>query len=119
MLAAPPNLLTATGLVLGVEIPGSLCPDSPAAGGSYGTVQVTDVQPGWDWAVPPVLGTAATAYTRDAAAFTAAPATSPADLSAGTVTAGDVIGGFLALTPADLHFLGLAIHRGLATEVGR
>ena len=64
MLAAHPNLLTATGLVLPVEVPGSFCPDSPAAG-SYGTVQVTAVQPGWDWAAPPVLGTAATAYIRD------------------------------------------------------
>src|SRR5262249_3280274 len=55
LLAAHPNLLSATGLVLGVELPGSFCPESPAAGGS-GTVQVTAVQPGWDWAVPPVLG---------------------------------------------------------------
>jgi hypothetical protein len=112
MLSAHPNLLSATGLVLGVELPGSFCPDSPAAG-NYLTVQVTAVQPGWDWAAPPVLGTVATAYTRDAASFTAAPATSPADLAAGNVTAGDVLGGFLALTPADFHLVGVDIDGAL------
>ena len=37
-LAAHPTLLTATGLALAVEIPGTLCPDSPS-GGSYLTVR--------------------------------------------------------------------------------
>ena len=105
-LAANPTLLTATGLALAVEIPGTLCPDSPS-GGNYLTLQVTEVRPGWDWALPPVLGLPATAYTRGTGTFAAAPATAPGLLAAGTVDPGDVLNGFLALTPADYHLVGV------------
>jgi hypothetical protein len=101
-LAAHPSLLAATGLALSVEIPGTLCPDSPS-GGDYLAVQVTEVQPGWTWALPPVLGLPATAYTRGAATFAAAPAAAPG----GTVQAGDILGGFLALTAADYQLVGV------------
>jgi hypothetical protein len=105
-LAAHPSLLTAAGLALSVKIPGTLCPDSPS-GGQYLTVQVTEVQPGWTWSQPPVLGLPPTAYTRDTANFAAAPATTPAGLAAGTVQPGDILNGFLALTPADFHLVGV------------
>ena len=112
MLTAHPSLLQATGLALTVEIPGELCPDSPA-GGAYGTVRVTAVQPGWTWSAPPVLGAPPTAYTRGTAAFAAAPATAPQAVTSGDVTAGDVVGGFLALTPANFLLVGLDIDGAL------
>lgn len=105
-LAAHPSLLAATGLALSVEIPGTLCPDSPS-GGDYLAVQVTEVRPGWTWALPPVLGLPATAYTRGAGGFAAAPATAPGTLAGGTVQPGDILGGFLALTAADYQLVGV------------
>jgi YD repeat-containing protein len=112
VLAAHPSLLAAIGLALPVKIPGSLCPASPSAG-NYLAVQVTAVQPGWAWAQPPNIGAPATAYTRGAATFTAAPATSPATLASGGPDPGDIIDGFLALTPADFHLVGVDLDGAL------
>ena len=112
MLAAHPNLLAATGLVLPVEIPGSLCPQSPS-GGSYLDVRVNNVQPGWAWSLPPVLGLPATAYVNSAGRFAAAPATPPGTLASGSPNPGDVVGGFLALTSTDFHLVGVDIDGAL------
>jgi hypothetical protein len=97
-LSAHPALLSALGLVFPVELPAGFCPPSPVAG-SYLTVSVTSVDPGWQWSVPPTFGTVPTAYARSSTAYSAAPATDPASLAAGTLAAGDVIDGFLALPP--------------------
>jgi hypothetical protein len=105
-LAAHPSLLAATGLALTVQIPGSLCPASPSSG-DYLTVQVTEVQPGWAWSLPPTLALPATAYTRGTGTFAAAPATAPGPLAAGTVEPGDILNGFLALTSADYQLIGV------------
>jgi hypothetical protein len=98
-LAAHPPLLTALGLVFPVELPDGVCPPSPAAG-SYLSLAVTAVTPGWQWSNPPDLGQVDTAYARSGTSFAAAPATDPASLANGTISAGDVIDGFLALDPA-------------------
>ena len=98
-LAAHPSLLTALGLVFPVEVPGTLCPPSPASG-SYRSLTVTAVTPGWAWSNPPALAPVDTAYVRSGTGFAAAPATDPASLASGSISAGDVIDGFLALTPA-------------------
>ncbi len=98
-LAAHPPLLTALGLVFPVELPEAVCPPSPAAG-SYLSLTVTDITPGWQWSNPPDLGQVDTAYTRSGTSFAAAPATDPASLASGTIAGGDVIDGFLALDPA-------------------
>jgi hypothetical protein len=98
-LAAHPSLLPALGLVLPVELPAGLCPPSPASG-SYLTLAVTALTPGWSWSEPPVLGQVATAFVRADGMFAAAPATDPATLAGGGSAPGDGIGGFLALDPA-------------------
>ncbi len=92
---------TALGLVFPVELPDAVCPPSPAAG-SYLSLTVTDVTPGWQWSDPPDLGQVPTPHTRDPdTSFAAAPATDPASLASGTIAGGDVIDGFLALTRRD------------------
>lgn len=111
-LAAHPSLLTATGLVLPVELPGSLCPDSPAAS-AYLAVQVTAIEPGWTWAHEPAVGAPATAYLRDSSVFTCAPATTPAALAAGNIEPGDIIDGFLALAETDFEVVGVDLDGAL------
>ena len=105
-LTSYPSLLTDLGLVFPVELPASLCAASPA-GGAYGSLQVTAIDPGWAWTHDPTLGAPATSYLLAADQFVAAPATSPSDLSAGNVAPADVLDGFLALTPSDFHLVGV------------
>jgi hypothetical protein len=105
-LAAYPQLLPILGLVCSVELPGGLCPDSPAAG-AYLSVQVSKIEPGWQWAQAPALTSPPTEYVASATEFSAAPATDPATLGAnGPLATADIVDGFLALTPADFHLVG-------------
>jgi hypothetical protein len=96
-----PSLLRALGLVFDIEVPASLCPASPA-GGSYGTIALAGLAPGFSWSIAPTFGFPATSYVIDATSFDAAPATAPADIATGQYGSSDVIGGLLELTPE--HF---------------
>jgi hypothetical protein len=116
-LAAHPPLLPALGLVLPLELPTGLCPPSPASG-SYLTLAVTAVMPGWPWSDPPVLGQVPTAFVRGDGIFAAAPATDPAGVQAGDFAQGDVVGGFLALDPAYFGLLGVDIDGALIKAMG-
>ena len=98
--------------MLPVELPGSLCPDSPAAS-AYLAVQVTAIEPGWTWAHEPAVGAPATAYLRDSSVFTCAPATTPAALAAGNIEPGDIIDGFLALAETDFEVVGVDLDGAL------
>jgi hypothetical protein len=94
-----PWLLRALGLVLDLEVPADLCPNSPAAG-AYATVQITRITPGFTWKKAPRWVLPKTNYVRAAKSFAIAPATSPDDVAKGAYLAGDIVAGVLALTPA-------------------
>jgi hypothetical protein len=94
-LSGYPALLPVVGLVFPVELPASLCPPSPA-GGSYLTVGVSAVSPGWTWAISPTVASLQTSYVRDGQDFAAAPAAAP---GGSQFPAADVAGGFLVLDP--------------------
>jgi hypothetical protein len=111
-LAAHPELLTALGLVLPVELPPGFCPPSPGAGG-YLNLAVTAVNPGWDWSEAPELGSVATYYVRDSSSFAAAPATQPASVQSGDIVPGDIIDGFLALTPGSFQLIDVDVDGAL------
>jgi hypothetical protein len=103
-LSAYPVLLRALGLVFDVEVPASLCPASPS-GGAYGTIVVQSLSPGFKWALTPQSGCPATAYVGSSSVFAAAPATPPADVTAGNYQPGDVIGGFLGLAAQNYQLM--------------
>ena len=103
-LSAYPVLMRALGLVFDVEVPASLCSASPAAG-VYGTIVVKSVTAGFKWALTPTFGFPATAYVGSSSQFRAAPATPPADVTAGNYQPGDVIGGLLGLSPANYQLM--------------
>jgi hypothetical protein len=103
-LSSYPALLRALGLVFDIEVPESLCPASPASG-TYGSIVVKSLTPGFHWAIDPVFGFPATAYVANASAFQAAPATPPADVSAHNYQAGDVVGGLLGIGPQDYQLM--------------
>ena len=75
---------------------------------------MTEVQPGWAWAQPPVLGTAGDRLhprqriLRRRPGHHAGRAGRPAPS-----TPGDVLNGFLALTPADFHLVGVDLDGAL------
>ncbi|MFY9932410.1 MAG: hypothetical protein WAK82_30860 [Streptosporangiaceae bacterium] len=94
-LSAYPALLAALGLVFPVELPASFCPPSPS-GGSYLTVAVSAVSPGWTWSVRPAVTSLQTSYVRNGQDFAAAPAAAP---GGSQFPAADVAGGFLVLDP--------------------
>ncbi|HWE50181.1 MAG TPA: hypothetical protein VG273_10350 [Bryobacteraceae bacterium] len=112
-----PSLLRALGLVFDVEIPASMCPDSPA-GGAYGTIAVTQVKPGFTWKINPALHLNATSYWRDKDSFSAAPASAPAAQSAGNYVPGDVFKGFLALSFQDFFLSQVDLDGALLKALG-
>jgi hypothetical protein len=97
-----PQLLRSLGLVFDVEVPSAFCPNSPDPTG-YLDIAVQKVSPGFKFALAPKLGLPSTSYIRDGASFATAPATAPADLTSKAYLPGDVIDGFLALTPDNFH----------------
>jgi hypothetical protein len=103
-LSSYPSLLRALGLVFDLEVPASLCPDSPQ-GATYGSLALQKVTPGFGWSSAPTVVLPSTAYVRDAARFAAAPATAPADVTSGNYSAGDVVDGVLALAPDGFHLM--------------
>lgn len=103
-LASYPSLMRALGLVFDVEVPSSLCAPSPS-GGTYGTVEVRAVTPGWSWSIAPRLVLPQTSYVLDANTFLAAPTTAPGEVASGTPIPGDVVAGVLALVPEWFHLL--------------
>jgi hypothetical protein len=107
-----PWLLRALGLVFDVEVPLDLCADSPAAG-AYGTVQITKVTAGFNWAVKPTFVLPSTAYVRDVQSFASAPATDPAFLPQHQYLAGDVVDGVLALTSDSFNLTQVDLDGGL------
>jgi len=105
-----PALLRALGLVFDLEIPSAALANSPAtAAGSYLTVAVQQVQPGFKWKITPDLCLPQTAYLRAGAAFAAAPVTPSGSLPGKNYTPGDVIDGFLSLSPDSFHLAQLDI----------
>ncbi|HLY43003.1 MAG TPA: hypothetical protein VKR52_17445 [Terracidiphilus sp.] len=93
-----PALMRSLGLIFDVEVPLSFCASSPASG-AYGTIAVKSVQAGFTWSLKPAYGLPATSYQRSTTAFSAAPASTPAQVAAGQFVAGDVSDGFLNLSP--------------------
>jgi hypothetical protein len=103
-ICAYPALMRALGLVFDLEVPASFCPPSPA-GGAYNTLSVKSLVPGFAWSLKPSYGFPSTAYQLSKTTFTAAPATAPAQASAGSFEAGDVADGFLMLSPQNYHLM--------------
>jgi hypothetical protein len=101
-LSSYPSLMRALGLVFDVELPGAFCANSPA-GGTYATISVAKVNPGFKWALVPKFSFPSTSYWRDAVSFSAAPATPAASVTSHNYVAGDVVNGFLALTPDNFN----------------
>jgi hypothetical protein len=91
-----PSLLRKVGLVFDVEVPVTLCPDSPNAGG-YRTLSIRKVTAGFKWSIAPRFFLPTTAYYRDKKSYSAAPSTPPGALGSKNYTSGDVINGMLAL----------------------
>lgn len=109
-LGSYPELLQLLGLVFPISLPTGFCPDSPGSGSSYETLALTAIHPGWTWHSAPTVTTPATAYVAADAQFAPAPATDPATLaSSGPSEASDIVYGFLALTPADFHLVGVDV----------
>lgn len=112
-----PSLLRALGLVFDVEIPASLCPDSPAAG-AYGSLSVSKVTAGFKFHIAPQFNFNATSYWRDKSSFFAAPATSPAGQAAGDFQASDVFKGFLVMSPQFFHLVQLDLDGAMLKALG-
>ena len=104
-----PALLRAVGLVLEIELPADICPPSPGGGAEYATLAVSAVDPGWTWSITPSFGFPPVAYLRTPTDFAPAPATTPADLAANNFEDGDVIDGFLTLTPSAFQLIGVEL----------
>ena len=107
-----PALLRALGLVFDLEVPDSFCPASPASA-TYRTIEVRKVIPGFSWAVKPQFVFPSTAYVRGKNVFRTAPATSPAEVSAAAYLAGDIVAGYLALSPENFHLSQVDLDGGL------
>jgi hypothetical protein len=103
-LASYPALMRSLGLVFDLELPANFFPASPS-GGAYLTVSVKALKPGFAWSLKPTISGPATAYVRDASTFASAPATDPAEAAGGSLLAGDVEDGFLALSPDDFQLV--------------
>lgn len=114
VLNSYPSLLRALGLVFDLEVPGTLCPLSPSTpGGDYAAVAIQKVVPGFKPSLAPTYFLPSTAYLRTAADFAAAPATASIDLPNQNYIAGDVIDGFLALSPDFFHLTEIDLDGGL------
>jgi hypothetical protein len=99
-----PALLRVLGLVFDLEIPTAAIRKSPASpGGNYFTVAVEQITPGFTWKIAPDLCLPKTAYFRSGNEFSAAPVTPSKSLRTKKYTPGDVIDGFLVLSPGDFH----------------
>lgn len=97
-----PALMRALGLVFDLEVPTSLCSPSPASG-AYGTIAVKLVKAGFTWSLKPAYGLPATQYQMSKTVFAAAPASTPAQVTAANFLPGDVANGFLVLSPDDFQ----------------
>jgi hypothetical protein len=107
-----PWLLRALGLVFDVEVPFGLCADSPSAG-TYGTIRITKVTTGFNWAAKPTFVLPSTAYVRDVTSFASAPATDPALVAQQQYLAGDIVNEVLALTPGSFNLTQVDLDGGL------
>lgn len=116
-LTSYPSLLRALGLVFDVEIPASLCPNSPTAG-SYGSILVAGVIPGFKWQIAPQWSLTGTSYWRDQDSFCAAPAASPTDQAGGTYQPSDVFKGFLVMSPQSFQLVQVDLDGALLKAVG-
>jgi hypothetical protein len=116
-LTSYPSLMRALGLVFDVEIPASLCPNSPNAG-AYGTIAVGKVSPGFAWKITPTFNLTGTSYWRDKDSFCAAPAASPAVQAAGNYLPSDVFKGFLALNFQDFFLSQVDLDGALLKALG-
>ena len=116
VLGAYPSLQRALGLVFDLEIPASLCPASPAAG-AYLTVSVAGLTPGFPWSLTPRIVSPATAFVQGPAVFAAAPAATP-PAAPGTITAGQISGGLLALSPSDFNLIQVEVDGTLLKLLG-
>lgn len=112
-----PSLLRALGLVFDLEIPSSLCPNSPSAG-VYGSVAVSKVIPGFKWKITPSFSLTPTSYWRDSSSFCAAPSAEPAAQTAGDYPAGDVFKGFLAMSPQNFFLSQVDLDGALMKALG-
>lgn len=108
-LQSYPSLLRALGLVFDIELPASLCADSPS-GGVYGSIQLSKVIPGFKWSLAPRMSLPSTSYVRDKTSFLAAPASNP---GATSFVPGDVVQGFLVLSAGSFHLLQVDVDGGL------
>jgi hypothetical protein len=103
-ISSYPLLLRALGLVFDLEIPANALGNSPAVpGGAYSTVAVAEVTPGFKWKVAPTFFLPKTSYFRSSKQFAAAPITTSANVASGNYDSGDVIDGFLVLSPSGFH----------------
>ncbi len=116
-LTSYPSLMRALGFVFDLEIPASLCPNSPS-GGAYGTVAVAKVIPGFGWKIAPTFNLTGTSYWRDKSSFCAAPAVSPIGQAAGNYLPSDVFKGFLALTFQDFFLSQVDLDGALLKAIG-
>jgi hypothetical protein len=112
-----PSLLRALGLVFDLEIPASLCPNSPSAG-AYRSVSVAKVIPGFKWQIKPKFSLTATSYWRDSNSFSAAPAAPPSAQTAGNYPPGDVFRGLLALSPQNFFLSQVDLDGALLNALG-
>jgi hypothetical protein len=95
-----PVLMRALGLVFDVQVPASAIGNSPASpGGDYAAIALASVTAGFTWKIKPQFFLPETAYIRSAKQFAAAPASTTLDIQNSTLVAGDVLGGFLNLSP--------------------
>jgi hypothetical protein len=107
-----PSVMRALGLVFDVEVPESFCPASPTAT-AYRTIEVRKVTPGFAWKLAPKFVFPSTSYTRDKSSFRTAPATAAGNLAGGTYLPGDIVDGYLALTPNNFHLSQVDLDGGL------
>lgn len=99
-----PLLLRALGLVFDLEIPASSIGNSPAtAGGAYSNIAVEEVTPGFKWKIAPTFFLPRTSYFRSAKQFASAPITTSTNVASGNYGSGDVIDGYLVLSPSGFH----------------
>ncbi len=116
-LSSYPSLMRALGLVFDVEIPASLCPNSPSAG-AYGTIAVGKVQPGFPWKIKPTFNLTGTSYWRDKNSFSAAPAAAPTAQAAGNYLPSDVFNCFLVLNFQDFFLSQVDLDGALLKAIG-